>query len=114
MEPAKGQVRKDKLKLMNDVEFIVIDLISLDERTLKLKSPIQITPTFKGKLYYAKLPTLSLFCTGSRLCILKEEIEEHLVFLWDTYAKECDHKLTAKAQELKLRLLELIVEVPNY
>lgn len=80
---------------------------------LKFKSPLQLHPEKSGQLFYLKYPQLSMSCCGTDLNVLQEDFEEQLGFLWQTYAKECDHKLTKKAQELRYELLKLIEEVPN-
>lgn len=49
-----------------------------------------------------------IYATGRTLDEVYADYEECFIFLWETYAKEADEKMTKNAQQLKQWLLSVV------
>lgn len=97
-----------------DLSQMVFDLVSFGDRALRLSPPLVIHPTLDEEtkqLYMAVDKDLDLCAFAHSRESLVDEINEQLLFLWQTYAREDPDRLTEGAQRLRETLRMRMREV---
>lgn len=96
-----------------DLSPILLSEISYGDLTLRFKNPVHLIPELDEteQLYKVSFQDLCIDINEYTRIDLENAVSEHIVFLWNEYAKEKNENLTNEAIILKNKLLQLIEEV---
>ena len=92
---------------MEQQESIIISKATYENKIYLLDPPIELT-VFKFELenlYIAEYPELDLFCSGSNIPDLLDDINASIIESYEIYALEENKNMTDKAVELKNKML---------
>ncbi len=101
--------------------MIIIDSIRSENFTLIPKNPIFVEYIKEDDCYSAECNLsqimdcnfFELFAIGDSELDIKNSIEEDIVYLWTSLAKEDDSKIESNALKYARLLRESFVEIPN-
>jgi len=74
----------------------------------ELKHPINVTITFRDRLWTLYDERLEIMAIASDLEQCKKDSQEEFCILWEEYANTPDDKLSLDGQKLKYKLREII------
>ncbi|MGB2842590.1 MAG: hypothetical protein WBC40_08985 [Halobacteriota archaeon] len=93
-------------------ERVTFKEICYGEKILKLKFPIEAEGMLSGEGHSLYYEPLNISVSAPTLDECEEDFQEEFNVLYEVYAKEVNEKLTKGAQELKRKILNLVMVEP--